>query len=250
MIVIGLLFILFTLISCNSTTDIKGQELRLISWNCDNFQLSLDTLRNAAIFINNQDPDIICLQERPHTNLVNYDSIKKVFPTLLYKTTNGREDENLNIAIFSKYPLQNIKTWYFTGTYNKMIHADICRDTDTIRIFNVHLQTTGHGKDLVYNCRKRYRQSNLLKEEIKKSPYPIIVCGDFNDILSSYTLLNLFTELRDRSIVFKGSYQPLCGLFKIDYVLTSRNWVKKEYRLIQNQWSDHKLQYFSGLINE
>lgn len=240
--VITTLLILITLISCTSTVEPNGQELKLISWNCDNFQLSLDTLHKAAAFINSQAPDILCLQERPHTNLVAYDSIKKAFPTLLYKATNGREDENLNIAIFSKYPLQNIKTWYFTKTYNKMIQADICREKDTIRLYNVHLQTTSHGKDIIYNCKQRYKQSNLLKEEIKKSPYPVIVSGDFNDIPCSYTVLNLATELKDISLSLTGSYQKLGSIFKIDYILASPEWNRINYELVSNLWSDHKIQ--------
>lgn len=240
--VIITLLILITLISCNSTTEPNGQELKLISWNCDNFQLSLDTLHKAAAFINSRDPDILCLQERPHTNLVAYDSIKKAFPTLLYKATNGREDENLNIAIFSKYPLQNIKTWYFTKTYNKMIQADICREKDTIRLYNVHLQTTDHGKDLFYNCKQRYKQSNLLKNEIKKSPYPVIICGDFNDIILSYTLLNLLSILQDKSFSLSGSFQKFGSLFKIDFILTSSEHKRIYYKLIANNWSDHKFQ--------
>lgn len=239
---IGLILILFTFFSCNETIKQNRQELKLISWNCDNFQLSLDTLRKAATFINSQDPDILCLQERPHTNLVAYDSIKKAFPTLPYKATNGREDENLNTAIFSKYPLQNIKTWYFTNTYNKMIQADICKGKDTIRIYCVHLQTTGHGENLIYNCRQRYKQSDLLKSLIKESPYPVIVCGDFNDIPVSYTVLNLLSVVDDKSLSLKGSYQKLGSLFKIDYVLSSPTLQKISYNLISNPWSDHKIQ--------
>lgn len=239
--VITILLILITLISCSSTVEPNGQELKLISWNCDNFQLSLDTLHKAAAFINRQNPDILCLQERPHTVLVSYDSIKKAFPTLTYKATNGREDENLNIAIFCKYPLQNIKTWYFTKTYNKMIQADICREKDTIRLYNVHLQTTGHGKDLINNCRQRYRQSNLLKTEIKKSPYPVIICGDFNDLPFSYTVLNLLSLLKDSSNLLQGTYQHIGGLFKIDYILTTSDYYST-YKLHPNVWSDHKIQ--------
>lgn len=240
---IGYLLFLFSILSCTSNPVSQGQPLNLVSWNCDNFQLSLDTLHKAADFINGLDPDILCLQERPHTNLVAYDSIKKAFPALIYKTTNGREDENLNIAIFSKYPLQNIKTWYFTKTYNKMIQADICIGKDTIRLYNVHLQTTGHGKDLIYNYKQRHKQSDLLKAETKKSQYPVIICGDFNDIPISYTILNLISKLNDQSIAFTGSYKGICGIFKIDYVLTSKDLFKSSYKLIPNSWSDHKLQY-------
>lgn len=205
--------------------------------------LSPDTLMAAAQLINSYQPDLICLQERPHTNLVSYDLIKHSFPQHKYKATNGREDENLNITIFSKFPLSNIKTWYFKDTYNKMIQADVDWNGETFRIFSVHLQTTGHGKNLFTNIKKRAEQSDLLKSEVKKSPYPVIVCGDFNDIPLSYSVLNLVTELKDLSRSFTGSYQKLGNLFKIDFIFTTPEWNKVNYELISNSWSDHKIQH-------
>lgn len=238
-----IIFLTFILLSCNQEKS-ETFELTLISWNCENFLLSLDTLHAASNFIIDHNPDILCLQERPHTNLVKYDSIKKCFSELPYKVTNSREDENLNVSIFSRYPISNVKTWYFTDTYNKMIQADINQEGKTFRLFNVHLQTTSSGNKLD-NCIRRYRQSKLLLSEIKKSPYPVIVCGDFNDLPLSYTVINLLTKLKDDSKTFKGSYQKLGGFFKIDYILTSNNWEKKSYKLISNTWSDHKIQFCS-----
>ncbi len=243
-----LLLLVITLFSCSNKKE-TGTELRLISWNCDNFQLSLDTLHAASTFLNAQNPDILCLQERPHTNLVRYDSIKKCFPSLPYKVTNGREDENLNVSILSRYPISNVKTWYFTGTYNKMIQADINRDGEMFRLFNVHLQTTTSGGTLD-NCIRRYRQSLLLLSEIKKSAYPVIVCGDFNDIPLSYTVQNLLTNLDDISFSCKSSYQKLGNIFKIDYILASLEWEKVHYELIPNSWSDHKIQKSILYYNE
>lgn len=243
-----LLLLVVTLFSCTSKKD-SATELKLISWNCNNFLLSLDTLHAASAFLNAQNPDIICLQERPHTNLVRYDSIKKCFPTLSYKVTNGREDENLNIAIFSKYPVSNVKTWYFTNTYNKMIQADINQNGKIFRLFNVHLQTTSSGSTLD-NCIRRYRQSKQLLSEINKSPYPVIVCGDFNDIKLSYTVLNLLAKLKDVSLSFKSSYQKLGNIFKIDYILVSPQWEKTHYELIPTKWSDHKIQNSILFYNE
>lgn len=238
----------FALFSCSSKKE-NGTELRLISWNCNNFLLSLDTLHAASAFLNAQNPDIICLQERPHTNLVRYDSIKKCFPSLPYKVTNGREDENLNVSIFSKYPISNVKTWYFTDTYNKMIQADIHQDSRIFRLYNVHLQTTSSGNTLD-NCIRRYRQSKLLQSEIKKSPYPVIVCGDFNDLLLSYTVLNLLTKLKDISLSYKSSYQKLGNIFKIDFILSSHQWKIIHYELIPTSWSDHKIQNSNLSYNE
>lgn len=241
--ILCLIFIALLSISCkNNKEQETKKELSLISWNCDNFRLNPDTLKAAALLINSYKPDLICLQERPHTNLVSYDLIKRSFPQHKYKATNGREDENLNIILFSKYPLTNVKTWYFKDTYNKMIQADVDWNGETFRIFSVHLQTTGHGKNFLGNAIKRYKQSNIIKSEIKKCPYPIIVCGDFNDIPLSYTILNLVTKLKDVSRSLAGSYQKLGNLFKIDYIFTTPEWNKINYELVSNNWSDHKVQ--------
>lgn len=123
-----------------------------------------------------------------------------------------------------------------------MIQADIDWNGETFRIYNVHLQTTGHGKNFLSNAIKRYKQSNIIKSEIKKCPYPIIICGDFNDIPLSYTVMNLVTKLKDVSRSFTGSYQKLGNLFKIDYILATPEWNKGKYELINNFWSDHKIQ--------
>lgn len=243
-----LFLLVVTLFSCTNKKE-HTAELRLISWNCNNLLISIDTLHAASAFLNAQNPDILCLQERPHTNLVRYDSIKKCFPTLPYTATNSREDENLNVSIFSRYPLSNVKTWYFTDTYNKMIQADINREGEMFRLYNVHLQTTTSGGTLD-NCIRRYRQSRLLLSEIKKSPYPVIVCGDFNDIQVSYTVQNLLTNLDDFSFSYKSSYQKLGNIFKIDYILASPEWEKVHYELIPNSWSDHKIQKSILYYNE
>ena len=237
-----LLFWVITLFCCTSKKE-AGTELKLISWNCDNFKLSLDTLHKASNFIKSLNADIICLQERPHTNLVSYDSIKNCYPQYKYKVINGREDENLNLAIFSKYPISNVKTWYFTDTYNKMMQADINWNNKSIRLFNVHLQTTGHGTNNLYNCIQRYKQSFLLQTEIDKSPYPVVLCGDFNDVGISYTIINLLGSVVDISWNLKGSYQKLGGQFKIDYILATHDWGKNDYTLFPINYSDHKLQY-------
>src|SRR5207248_2872984 len=96
---------------------------------------------------------------------------------------------------------------------NIFIYSDIVKGKDTLRIVNAHLESirfkeedykyvenisndveqenvTGGLKilqrmKLAYG--KRARQVDELKDTISSSPYPVIVCGDFNDSPSSYT---------------------------------------------------------------
>ena len=46
-----------------------SNQLKLVCWNAEGFRLNKDTLAKAAHSIRILQPGIVCLQERPHTNL-------------------------------------------------------------------------------------------------------------------------------------------------------------------------------------
>ena len=87
-----------------ATDESTSHSLHLVSWNAEGFQLNKDTLQASATFIRNLHPDVICLQERPHDNLLHRDSISAVFG-YPYRVFNSREDEVLNLAVYSRFPL-------------------------------------------------------------------------------------------------------------------------------------------------
>lgn len=241
---------------CPASQGRQGtQPIRLISWNAEGFHLSSDTLAKVACYINGRHPDLLCFQERPHTSLLAWDSIQSAFPDYPYKIINSREDEVLNLALFSRWPIRNIKEYYFPDSYNKILQADIKMTGCTIRLFNVHLQTTGVAQDtqssvlfqtLRSNTIKRNLQAEQLIKAIQKSPFPVIVCGDFNDVPSSYAYRNMARFMQDcfqkAGCGWGGSYQPWKGFFRIDYTFCSKEFGVDSYRLIKNSWSDHKMQ--------
>lgn len=229
-------------------------SLRLVSWNAEGFQLNKDTLQASATFIRNLHPDVICLQERPHDNLLHRDSISAVFG-YPYRVFNSREDEVLNLAVYSRFPLSNMKEYYFPNSYNKVLQIDLQYEGRTIRLFNMHLQTTGmtsafQGNNLLHtyqlNAGERNRQAQLLAEAIASSPYPVIVCGDLNDTPVSYAYRKLTGQLEDCFLEagngWGGTYQPAHNLFRIDYTLCSTELKTLAYRLYSNRWSDHRIQ--------
>ena len=223
------------------------ETLTLVSWNVGLFgggYQDYGNLTPAAALIKQQDPDIICLQERPHTNVMHWDSIRTAFSDYPYYVKNTREDEVLNLVIFSRYPLENAEDHYFADTYNKFMQVDVQIGPHTFRLFNVHLQTTGIGEDnnLIENAKKRNHQAQELQQCIESSPHPIIVCGDFNDTRSSYAYRTIAQHLTDAAEA-AGLWQPLgtfFSLFKIDHILSS--FTATSYRVIDNNISDHKLQ--------
>ena len=101
------------------TDESPSHSLHLISWNAEGFQLNKDTLQASSAFIRNLHPDVICVQERPHDILLNRDSISAAFG-YPYQVFNSREDEVLNLAVYSRFPLSNMKEYYFPDSNNKV----------------------------------------------------------------------------------------------------------------------------------
>ena len=223
--------------------------LTLVSWNVDLFGGGFQNYSNlvpAADLIRQQKPDIICLQERPHTNVMRWDSIRAAFSDYPYYVKNTREDEVLNLVIFSRYPLSNPEDHYFADTYNKFMQVDVQIGPHTLRLFNVHLQTTGIGEDnnLIKNAKKRNHQAQELARCLQESPHPLIVCGDFNDTRSSYAYRTVAKGMIDTAEA-AGLWQPLgtfTKVFKIDHILCSKDIMLQNYEVVSNDISDHKLQ--------
>ena len=234
----------------------SDKEYIVVSWNVSNFGHGFQNykvLPHAAEALKNNQPDIICIQERPHTNVLSWDSIHAQFSEYPYIVKNTREDEVLNLAVFSKYPLTEVQEYYFEGTYNKVMSVDVHLDSQVVRLFNVHLQTTGLSdvktkskerlfSSLMDNTISRNQQADTLFQAVQHSPYPVLLCGDFNDIRSSYAYRQ-FYKLRDFHHVagngWGGTYQTI---IKIDYMLCGQELQPLMYRLEKNEWSDHAMQ--------
>ena len=225
----------------------SGDRMRIVSCNVENFHIQSDTLKKAAQLINSLNADIICLQERPHDNLLHRDSIRAAFPEHPHFCTNDREDEVLNVAILSKYPLKNVETHYFDPGYNKMITAEVETPQGTVTLWNVHLQTTGgNPAQFIGNAQRRNEQALALRKKVQASLHPTIICGDFNDTPASYAYRTLARGMHDcytqAGEKFSGSYQPAGNLIRIDYILCSKQLQPTKYQLLYNPWSDHKIQ--------
>ena len=228
----------------------KGNQssLRLLSWNVTNFHIHPDTLQKAATFIRSLQPDLICLQERPHENLLSWEAIQAAFPEYPYAIRNEeREDEVLNMAILSKYPLAEKAETYYNDSYNKTMAVNVAAPGRTFRIHNTHLQTTHHVfTRFIGNAQRRNAQADYLKRQTRLHDLPTLICGDFNDTPCSYTYRTLSAGMQDAFLKgttqWTGSFQPMGRWLRIDYILCSDDWNVQEYQLIENPWSDHKMQ--------
>ncbi len=269
----------------NSAVKTNDKVLKIISYNVQIFDLynwkkdKISEKGHEIIdLIRKEKPDFLCLQEYhggKKSKVDIADSIKKSsglnFEQIAFVKKDGKK-QAYGIAIFSKWPLINKKVIDFDANpVNFCIYSDIVINTDTVRLFNVHLESIRLSQeDYLYvtdlpkatedqdlfakNSKKILRkfkrafiarapQARKVAELIKDSPYPVILCGDFNDTPSSYTYHHL-TQLLIDSFKESGkgigiTYGGALPSFRIDYILHDKNLKSINYQTIRNSLSDH-----------
>jgi endonuclease/exonuclease/phosphatase family metal-dependent hydrolase len=155
--------------------------------------------------------DILCMPEyfSHHTRFkVNEILQKEGYQYNLFtnKALNSDKSLILGLGIFSKYPIVNSKEKVFE-MQNGLLLADVKIKKDTVRVIAVHLHSMvlslytlrnqrewsglkREGIDTFKRMRdgfvKRGQQNEILEQWIRESPYPVIVCGDFNETPYGY----------------------------------------------------------------
>lgn len=222
---------------------------------------------------------IYCLQEVYFDNngsFLRKDSLKKVLGTghthiQNTKTLKQKDHKgSWGIGTFSKYPIVNHGEVAFPVRNNNVcIYSDIKIGEDTIRVYNMHLQSIHMGKEdykflkdlqddketeeldgsrkIIRRLRKAFLQrgpqADLVRQSILESPYPVIVCGDFNDPPSSYTYTSLSDHLNDafraRGTGFGKTYGGIFPAIRIDYILYSDEFKCQAFETLPEDYSDH-----------
>lgn len=214
-------------------------------------------------FYKNMDADILCFQEwyEPTNARPIKDSIMQYYKSTLKQNPNPW-------PIFTRYPILNQGEIRSKAIGNGVTWADILYEKDTIRIYNVHLvsnrisnQTEAlmNGDNLrkknsarrVIDVMKRYRnalkirveQARIIKTHINKSPYPVILAGDFNDIPSSFVFRHMQKGLFD-SFYKSGNgmaytYAGKLPFLRIDHVLYDHSFICQDIQIKRVNYSDH-----------
>ncbi len=261
----------------------KAVKLKVTSYNSMLFDLynwtknkdSRNLILTSLAEINS---DILCLQEFYNSEEVgdfhNSDTLKRLL-RLKYShveyTTTLRTTDHWGIALFSKYPIINKGKILFNTTSNNLcIYSDILVGKDTIRVYNIHLQSISfsksdakflkdvvsaedakdemeNGKSILRRIKrafiKRAEQVQMIQQSMETCRYPIILCGDFNDTPASYAYEQLSKKLND-SFIEKGkgfgrTYAGSWPQFRIDYILHSPQLNCLQFRRHDETVTDH-----------
>ena len=269
-------------INLTEKPDKPLNTIKVMSYNVRLFDLykwsnKIDTRNNMLELIKNENPDIICLQEfsssdnsLQYNNLDTLIKIQKSKNTHIEYTGKVNKTNKYGVAIFTVYPIiSKGKIIFDKHSNNICIYSDLLIDKDTVRVYNVHLQSIHLGyedykfvDDLMKNHEteeleksknilkrikrafiKRSTQTELVSEHIAKSPHPVIICGDFNDPPVSYSYHTISENLKDAFIESgEGLGRSYIGKFpslRIDYILHSKQFMAYDFRTINQELSDH-----------
>ncbi len=275
-------------LSSSFTIQKKTEALRVMSWNVASFDvLNYSKTRNTKVFhqmfrlVNEYNPDIACFQEMAAGDTVisfENQSIKRFSDSLHFPYSSfcylPKEDWfvslHFGIVIFSKYPVINQKTiTHEPEMYNSTFqYIDIVKNGDTIRVFNIHLESLrftaknfdylhkdieekakdlAESKNIIHKMKqgliRRRRQADWIKEEINNSPYPVIVCGDLNDVPNSYAYQTIGDGLQN-AFVEKGNgigrtFTGISPTLRIDNIFVDKKFTVEQYTRIRKKLSDH-----------
>ncbi|MCX8081745.1 MAG: endonuclease/exonuclease/phosphatase family protein [Bacteroidia bacterium] len=219
-------------------------------------------------------PDILCLQEfytsEEPGDYNNIDSINKLFGLNEFHAEYNitlRNTDHWGIGTFSKYKI--VKTGKFdfhVASNNLCIYTDMLIGKDTVRIYNFHLQSYGVSGYINHSSRsyaqtgllgklklwyervrngyiERSRQADAVSAHIRSCPYPVIVCGDLNDVPCSYAYRKMRGNLED-AFLHEGfglgrTYYGKGPRFRIDYIFFSKHFKCLEYQKSKVTFTDH-----------
>jgi endonuclease/exonuclease/phosphatase family metal-dependent hydrolase len=256
-------------------------KLKIMSFNTKLFDLynwshNLETRSKIFDLLKSESSDIVCMQEFYNSDkgrFRNLDTLVKFqhanYSHVEYQVTL-RGTDHWGMATFSSYPIVNRGHIDFnTFGNNSCMYTDIKIDDDTIRVYNVHLQSMHFSNNdykfmealmdikdvselegsrsilrrLKWAFRRRAGQADIIEDHISSCRYPVVVCGDFNDTPASYTYHTLRNGMDDAFLVsgngFGRTYYGKFPSFRIDYILHSKNILSWNFKTIISELSDH-----------
>lgn len=250
-----------------SNSSNQVETVKIMSYNTDGLRSLVKRNKGAQERIRSQffnwlgseeNPDILCTQESGWTDLIKNNT------ELKYKVRNQ------GVTLFSKYPFLNQGSINFKNTRgNAAIWADVKIKETILRIYSVHFlsnKITKETEELIENADLqqkqtwrglrsiigkyqrsasiRVQQAQEVLQHIQESPYPVVLCGDFNETPVSYLYKTLNENLKDNfkeagggiGTTFNGDIPGL----KLDYILTSKELKIAQHKILKDvDYSDH-----------
>lgn len=253
--------------------------IKVMSYNARVFgvyQANDDTLKRKQYkkeimqFFQRECPDILCIQEYffDKSGKLHFNTTQEILHAMdlpnndrnyrLYICSTINGPHQFGLAVFSRYRIVNSGLVEMPdSSANKAMFVDVRYNGDTLRIYNIHLQSMSLGKEdyatsqavlhndisdpdfdekaaRLYNkitgaYERRQLQAQTIRAHIDTCEHPVIICGDFNDSPASYSVHKIAHGFKDS---FRSSGKGVGathfgdGLppYRIDYIFHSNHY--------------------------
>jgi endonuclease/exonuclease/phosphatase family metal-dependent hydrolase len=229
--------------------------------------------------VEKQNADILCFQEFYEPLDSTKSNIRYIRDHLGYpwfffsrdyhSPTNKYET---GAIIFSRHPIvSKMQAHFGKDSLHKsesLIAADIDVDGRIIRVFTTHLQSVlfktrdfrnveiiQNAEDSIVEASRslvkklknalglRGYQADTVRKRLDACPFPMVICGDFNDVPNSYSYFHIRGDLQDAFIAkcfgIGRSYKQISPTLRIDYILPSRDFHIIQSMKLNSPYSDH-----------
>ena len=247
-----------TLYKFSASTKIDDpQNIKVMNYNVRLFNLyewipekGIET--KIVDFIKKESPDVLSLQEyHPHEN------IDLSFFKYKYEELSGKKTK-YGQAIFSKFPIINSGSIEFPDTANNAIFVDVVKGKDTIRFYNIHLESlrintkvehlkTEDSERLFKRIGTTFKmqqfQTELFLMHKKECHYKMVICGDFNNTAFSYVYRQIKGDLidtfKEAGNGFGRTYDFKFFPVRIDFIFADEEFNVNGFKAFNNHYSDH-----------
>lgn len=258
-------FLLSPVYKVSSSEDRStSNELSVMSYNVRKFNLYQwiedDSIpQKISQFITEVQPDIVALQEYK-----DHDDFKLTYPYKSNPFVSSAENSDRKrtlrapLAIYSKHPIIRDTIIKFNRKV-MAIYADIVKNSDTLRIFNFHLQSLGISPDedflghedsksllkrLKSSVQWQERQIDQILEKFQDKRYPTLITCDMNNTAYSWIYKKTKSGLQDTYLKagkgFGKTYDLKGFPLRIDYILVDKKFEVKFYKNFDVDYSDHQ----------
>jgi len=262
-------------------TEIKVMSYNVRLFDLYNWTQNKQTRNEIFKLLANEDPDVICFQEfyqQDQSSSWNFNTRDTLVQFLKAKnfaegyTVNVNNNKFFGLVTMSKFPIvDNDHIKFENDQSNSFLCTDLLIQNDTIRVYNAHIgsarfsqadyevmgtegnyKTWPHQKStddpqiftrLTHAYKKRVAQTKSLLTHSYTSPYPVIICGDFNDTPVSFNYRSLTSNYIDAfTLSGTGTAGTYCAIpmLRIDYLLHSDFFNSYDYQTHEEELSDHR----------
>ena len=198
--------------------------------------------------ISEKKPDILAIQEF-------YDKISFKFPYSYIKTKSNTN--KFGLAIYSNYKIIQAGSLDFKNSANNAIFIDILKGKDTIRVYNIHLESLKINPNkenfgeknseklfgrLKNTFQKQAAQTEVFLKHEQQWKGKKIICGDFNNTSFSWAYHKINQDKKDAFVeAGKGFGKTFKYPFplRIDFILTDKSIEINHFKTFEVPYSDH-----------